>query len=209
MNTQRWIAVGILILLIACVATSNLWLAPFIDDDEGEEAATTEEAGVADTGPTATPNPFGTPTPTPDPVYEFLRSLMDPAAVAIGDEPAPILAGSFTVIDEQHRGDGFVDIFKLGEADRYVLFLEDDFSVSAGPDLILLLSANPEPRTATEALQPQHLNLGPLQATSGPQFYQIPEGNDPNEYDSVVIYSESFRIVYTSAELQEVRGGTR
>ena len=207
MNAQRWIALALLAGMIACIATSNVWLSPFLDDEE--EVAEAEATATLTPAPTATANPLGTPTPTPDPIIDTLRGMMNPEALAIGDEPRIIYAGSFTTIDAQHQGSGIADIFRLGQEERYVLFLDYSFSVSNGPDLHVILSQTPVPRTSSETLRPQHLDLGPLLETEGAQFYPIPEGTDIQQFESVVVYSQSFNIVYTSAELEAVSGEVR
>jgi hypothetical protein len=207
MNAQRWIALAMLAGIVACIATSNIWLSIFVDEEE--EVAEEETTPTPTVGPTATNNPFGTPTPTLDPIVDTLRGMMDPAALAIGDEPRILYAGGFTTIDAQHQGDGIADIFRLGQEQRYVLFLDYNFSVSNGPDLHVILSLTPVPRTSAETLLPEHLDLGPLLETEGAQFYPIPEGTDIEKYESVVVYSRSFNIVYTSADLEAVSGEVR
>jgi hypothetical protein len=78
--------------------------------------------------------------------------------------------------------------------------------VTNGPDLRVLLSENPTPRTSSEALLPSYLDLGPLQSPSGAQNYPLPEKETADQYQSVVIYSMSLNLVYTTAQLTEVRG---
>jgi hypothetical protein len=86
-----------------------------------------------------------------------------------------------------------------------VLRLEP-FSMVAGPDLQIVLSTHEMPRTSAEALLPSHLALGPLQSVEGSQNYSLPEGTDISAYNSVVIYSSSLNIIYTTASLTQVRG---
>ncbi|HEC22139.1 MAG TPA: hypothetical protein ENI95_04385 [Chloroflexi bacterium] len=209
MNTQRWLALGILILLVACIATSNLWLGSLRGEEEptptpteaAEEHAPEGEAGDEEAG---TPLPLTpTPEPTANPIVEELMAAAQVEALGVGDEVFIILAGDFTTIDALHRAEGTASVYQLG--DKLVLRLEP-FTVTSGPDLHVILSQHEMPRTSAEALLPTHVDLGLLQSTSGSQNYNIPDDVDLADYKSVVIYSTSLNIVYSSATLTQVRG---
>jgi hypothetical protein len=211
MNTQRWLALGILALIGLCLASSNVWLSAFrsSEDEQSELPAATatateaasEEAAAEDE---ATILATSTPTPTEDPVVGELMEAAQMEALAVGDDPFVVMDGSFTTIDTLHRGEGTASIYELSD-NLYVLRLEP-FSVVAGPDLQIVLSTHEIPRTSAEALLPTYLDLGPLQSTEGSQNYSLPEGTDISPYKSVVIYSSSLNIIYTTATLTQVRG---
>ena len=143
-------------------------------------------------------------TVTPNP---FVEQLMAELALTpmVGDEPYITIVGSFTVIDPMHRGEGTVSIYQIGDT-RRVLRL-DSFSVTSGPDLHILLSSHQAPRTSSEALLPTYVDLGPLQNTVGAQNYEIPTDVELlTVFQSVVIYSMSFNVIYSTATLEQVRG---
>jgi hypothetical protein len=211
MNTQRWLALGILALIGLCLASSNVWLSAFrsSDDEEPEEpaiaATATEEASEEDTAENETAGLATlTPTPTEDPVVGELMEAAQMETLGVGDDPFVVMDGSFTTIDTLHRGEGTASIYEVTD-NLYVLRLEP-FSVVAGPDLQVVLSTHDMPRTSAEALLPTYLDLGPLQSTEGSQNYSLPEGTDISPYKSVVIYSSSLNIIYTTATLTQVRG---
>jgi hypothetical protein len=195
MNTQRWLALGILALVGLCLASSNVWLGVF-RGSEGEEAgeptptatateaANEEETGEETIGGIAT----DTPVPTVDPVVGELMEAAQMEALGVGDDPFVVMDGSFTTIDSLHRGEGTASLYELTD-NLYVLRLEP-FSIVAGPDLQVILSTHELPRTSTE----------------GSQNYSLPEGTDISPYKSVVIYSRSLNIIYTTATLTQVRG---
>lgn len=124
--------------------------------------------------------------------------------LAVGDAPVIILGGEFTTIDELHSARGTASIYRLGDTKR-VLRL-DPFEVTRGPDLHVLLSQSAQPRTSADALLPAFVDLGLLKSFSGAQNYDISEGTPLNRYLSVVVYSMSLSLVYSSAPLLQVRG---
>jgi len=225
MNVQRWIALGMLGAVIACVASSNLWLsliANVFSDDEAassgapvaEGAITGEEADGAEVTPTGIVSIedivsgqamlVEEPQTEVDPLIAELLDTLNQETFAIGEEPYIARAGDFVTIDSMRRAEGTASIYQIGES-RRVLRL-DPFSVTTGPDLRVLLSRSEAPRTSAEALLPNYLDLGALQSTSGAQNYEIPADDNFDRYKSVVIYSMSLNIIYSTATLQEVRG---
>ncbi len=225
MNTQRWIAVGVGLLLVACIATSNLWLGFFADDDDEEMAAATAtaeadlaalEAREADTE--GTPEPEGqivgfdeiiagdmeaAATEEVDPLIADLLAALEQESLGVGEEPVVIRAGDFIALDAQRQAEGVATIYQIGDT-RRVLRLEP-FRVTNGPDLRVLLSEDKTPRTGAEALQPSFIDLGPLQSIDDVQNYAIEQEVDLDKYRSVVIYSMSLNIIYTTAPLEVVR----
>lgn len=207
-NAQRWIAVGMLAFVLLCALTSNVWM-PYLSDDD-EPTATPPPAGTVAAGSvvTVTPSPTfigeATVQPTLDPVIVELMKETGIETLGVGDAPFVIMAGDFTVIDSMHRAEGTASIYQIGDLKRALRL--DPFTVTSGPDLHVLLSQHPEPRTSAEALLPAHIDLGVLKVMSGAQNYDIPEGTPVKSYGSVVIYSKSLNLVFSTATLEQVRG---
>ncbi len=214
MNAQRWIALGILALIVACALSSNVWLAFFARDDDEEEATPTPdiqaelvdgEEGEEDDEDMFEGMARLTPTveATIDPV--ILELIEESKAVLdVGDEPFIIMAGDFATIDQMHRGEGSVSVYEITDTE-FVIRLED-FTVTSGPDLHVYLSRHEEPRTSAEVVQPDYVDLGLLKSTTGAQNYDVPDGVNPESYGSVVIYSRSFNVIFSTATLETVRG---
>jgi len=210
MNPQRWIAFAMMLVVVAIIATSGIWL-PIIKNRKSSH-------------PTPTPPPAGTPTETATPTQGFQPILVvsqtivptiDPVVIAlmqetglktlaVGQNPVIILGGEFTVVDDLHHATGTASVYKLGDKNR-VLRL-DPFEVTNGPDLRVFLSQTEQPRTSADALLPTYVSLGSLKSTSGAQNYDIPIAINLDLYKSVVIYSASLDLVFSSAPLQQVRG---
>ena len=206
MNAQRWLALGILALIVACIATSNLWLARLQGaKEEATPAPSPRPTSFTQAEETELPPgaPTREPTATPNPIVAELIALAT-QPLGVGDEPFIIMAGDFTTIDVMHQAQGTASIYQLGDVQR-VLRL-DPFTVSNGPDLHVILSQHTQPRTSAEALLPAYVDLGVLRSVSGAQNYPIPDDTDLSRYRSVVIYSMSLNMVYSTATLTEVRG---
>lgn len=208
MNVQRGIALAVVLGTLVIVVTSNAWL-PVLLERGKKETATPTSTAVADVS--LTPDSLA-PTlaggvaalPTVDPLVVSLMQAAGMQQLAIGDEPFIIYAGDFTVIDPMHRADGTASIYKIGDKQRILRL--DPFQIVSGADLHVILSKHPEPRTSAEALQPQYVDLGPLQNTSGAQNYLLPDDADISKYQSVVIYSMSSYLIFSTATLEQVRG---
>jgi hypothetical protein len=208
MNTQRWITLGIVVLIAACLVTSNLWLPRLLPDEEATPTATLSTALENPVEGEATEAPemalTMTAEPTLDPVVAEILSYLEVEELGPGIEPFITRAGSFTVIDQMHRGEGIASIYQISEEQRVLRLFP--FSVTSGPDLRVILSQHEAPRTSTEALLPTYLDLGSLKSIEGAQNYEIPAGESLALYKSVVIYSTSLNIVYSTATLEDVRG---
>lgn len=119
------------------------------------------------------------------------------------DEPMPegpvVLAqGAFRDADSFHKGSGSATIYALPDGGHVLRF--DDFEVTNGPDLHVLLTTNPQP-TDHDSLG-EYVDLGSLKGNIGGQNYEIPADVDVSQYSGVVIYCVPFRVVFATAELQ-------
>lgn len=104
--------------------------------------------------------------------------------------------GRFAGADSFHQGSGQATIFQQG--DQRVLRFEN-FEVTNGPDLHVLLAANPNPTGSSEL--GEYIDLGSLKGNIGNQNYEIPADVDLSQYQSVVIYCKPFHVVFATATL--------
>jgi hypothetical protein len=87
--------------------------------------------------------------------------------------------------------------------DNSKLLRLEDFSVTNGPDLRVVLSASAAPLTREEVeLSDLDLELGGLRGTVGSQNYEIAPEVNINQYNSVVIYSGTYNVVFSTATLE-------
>lgn len=112
-------------------------------------------------------------------------------------QPVAVRQGQFVDADDFHRGSGSATIYQLPDG-SYLLRLED-FEVTNGPDLHVLLASNPRPTSSAD--KGEYIDLGQLKGNVGNQNYEIPAGTDISQYQSVVIYCMPFRVVFSTATL--------
>lgn len=109
------------------------------------------------------------------------------------EEPAAVLRGSFTDADSFHKGSGEATVYKLPDG-MQVLRLEN-FTVTNGPDLRVLLAVDSNPANSVE--------LGKLKGNIGDQNYEIAASVDASAYNSVIIYCKPFQVIFSTATLLE------
>jgi hypothetical protein len=129
-----------------------------------------------------------------------MEDAADAPAVEASDEmptaePTALASGTFAGADDFHQGSGAATIYRL-DGGSHVLRLED-FEVTNGPDLHVLLSTSADPGADLG----QYHDLGSLKGNVGNQNYEIPADADITRYLSVVIYCEPFHVLFASATL--------
>jgi hypothetical protein len=129
-----------------------------------------------------------------------LPAATPPSAAATGPSagnqpaggPQLLAQGEFRDGAPGHRGSGKANLGRDAAGDL-VLVLEN-FSVTNGPDLRVILSPDPEGGG-------DGLDLGKLKATDGTFSYAIPDGTDLTPYRSVTIFCVAFPTVFAYATL--------
>ncbi len=134
-------------------------------------------------------------------VSEFEEAMPAMMSGNGADSQAVVLkSGNFRDADSFHRGEGTATIYR-GPDGSHLLRLED-FSVTNGPDLRVLLSRHPDPMDRHEARDDGYIQLDKLKGNRGNQNYPIPADEDPAEYNSVIIYCWPFSVVFSVAPLK-------
>ena len=90
-----------------------------------------------------------------------------------------------------------------GSDDSLLLRLED-FQVTNGPNLHVLLSPHEDPTTQSQVKLTGYADLGQLKGNIGNQNYPIPEDVDVDAQGSVIIYCVPFQVIFSVASLQDV-----
>ena len=143
----------------------------------GAAAAPTPAKSLpSDSAPSVVPTstPAAPPTPTTAP---FTAST--------------IASGTFSGTDDFHFGRGTASIVEV-EPGRYHLRLAD-FSVRNGPDLFVYLS--PDAGGYADGA----LEIGKLKATDGSFGYDVPDGVDPSDFESAMIWCKQFSHLFAVA----------
>jgi hypothetical protein len=129
----------------------------------------------------------------PSPVGLTGAATAAPSASVSPFGAATVLTGTFQGADDFHFGEGTASIIETAPG-RYTLRFEA-FSVRNGPDLYVYLS--PDAGGYADGA----LELGTLKATDGSFGYELPEGIDPTEFESAVIWCKQFAVLFAVAPL--------
>jgi hypothetical protein len=140
---------------------------------------------------------------TADMDKEDMVDDMDKEDGMMTDEDAPLLVkeGMFRNGGPSYSGSGRAAIYRLPDG-SHILRLED-FRVTNGPDLRVLLAAHPDPQTSDALHSQATVELEPLKGNQGNQNYVIPAGVDIAGQWSVVIYCKPFSVIFSVAPLGE------
>jgi len=143
-----------------------------------------------------------------DMTAEEVEAEMEKAANAADEEvsddmpddtgPSVVISGEFVEADDFHQGSGTATIYLL-EDGSHILRLED-FEVTNGPDLHVLLVPNDDPLATGEI--DGYVDLGSLKGNLGDQNYEIPPDVDPATFGSVLIYCKPFHVPFSAAPLR-------
>lgn len=202
MNTRiRLLLIGVGGLLVVAVFTFPLWRPLFVDDvvDEPFEVSLRSV-------PTGMQQDFRTMA-TQNPQMAATMAAAAATSVAVPEaeqampemtDPVVVSSGSFIQIDAIHGAEGTATIYQLPDGSRVLRF--EGFRSTNGPDLHVILSTDPDPRSH-DALGEDYVELGRLKGNVGNQNYEIPADIDLSQYRSVVIYCQPFQVVFSTATL--------
>jgi hypothetical protein len=187
-HPRRTVVVGAVILAFALPTAFYLGSPLFVRTE------LIEPSPVAIAGSTATSPPITAP---PEASSSGSLAPTDPIS-SLAAEPTPFVpavlaAGPFKGADEFHFGEGTASIIETAPG-RYTLHFED-FSVRNGPDLFVYLSSD------AAGYADGALELGTLKATDGTFGYELPEGSDPTDFASAVIWCKQFAVQFAVAPL--------
>ncbi len=115
-------------------------------------------------------------------------------------EPVALASGSFRDADSFHRGSGTATVYLLPDG-SHLLRLED-FEVTNGPDLRVLLAEPGDPMSRVELQAGGYTHLAKLKGNIGNQNYEIPADIDLDEQNSVIIYCMPFHVIFSVAPLE-------
>lgn len=194
---QRPAVRGLLAVGLVAVGAAGWWLgSPLFLDNEVDEAFPLSATAIV----------------PDDMTQEEVEAEMETAAetpVVTEDEPMPaedpsepsapiaVLSGSFEGADDFHEGSGTATIYELEDGSHVLRF--EDFEVTNGPDLHVLLVPNDAPTDRDDLTG--YVDLGELKGNIGNQNYEIPTDIDISEFGSIVIYCEPFHVLFASATL--------
>ena len=116
-------------------------------------------------------------------------------------EPVALASGNFRDADSFHRGSGTATFYRLPDG-SHLLRLED-FAVTNGPDLWVLLAPPGDPMSRDELQSGGYTHLAKLKGNRGNQNYEIPADINLDEQNSVIIYCMPFHVIFSVAPLEK------
>ena len=180
--------------LVAVVVIAWFLISPLFIDEVVEEAFPSSAALAAMTD--------NEKEEMRDEVMEAARNAPDKDMTEAMPEdsagPVQLASGQFKDADAIHKGSGSATLYRLADG-QHVLRLED-FEVTNGPDLRVLVSAHTDPTNADEVHQGYH-DLGALKGNIGSQNYVLPAEADASSLHSAVIYCRAFSVIFSVAAL--------
>jgi len=188
----------ILALTIVIAYGFNYLLADYFERSFLDEASPLAAApGATGTNQPAAQPPTSEATPPAPPADATPSSPAATAAPTEATGGGVLARGQFRDGDPGHNGEGTALVIEA--PDGSLVLRVEEFSVTGGPDLFVILSTDPDgSRDSAKA----GLDLGDLKATDGNFNYDIPGGTDVSQYKSVTIYCRSFNIVFAIATLE-------
>lgn len=138
-----------------------------------------------------------------DAMEEFGRTAPDSTmSERMPESPRTTATGRFSDADAVHKGSGAAALYELPDGGALVRF--EDFRVTNGPALVVLLAKAADPQSAAEVIDGGYVSLGKLKGNVGNQNYRLPGDLDVGEYGSVVIWCELFDVLFSAAPLVSV-----
>ncbi len=194
MPSRRIVIISVLAIPVLAMAW---WLGSplFLDRTVNEEFPNSATAVVPD-------------SMTHEEVEETMAALADESQSA--EDPMPeagapvaLFSGEFEDADRAHRGSGTATIYELEDGGLVLRF--EDFEVTNGPDLRVLLAGHEGPSDRSELDGDGYIELDSLKGNVGNQNYEIPGNYDLEDLGSVVIYCSPFHVIFSVAPLDDVR----
>ena len=200
--TRKRILIAIAVLAVPALALA-WWLGSplFIDRAVDEEFPLTADAAIpAGMTRAQVERTMETMAMLPGEAMEEAMPAAAPDAEAPAERaPVAVKRGMFRDADGFHRGEGSATLYRLADGSHTLRF--EDFRVTNGPDLRVLLVAHPDPGGRSDVRDSANVELDRLKGNVGNQNYPLPPDVSPDDYESVVIYCRPFQVVFSVAPL--------
>ncbi len=192
-NKWVWFGAG-LVVGIPLVAFGWWLLAPlFMDTEVNEDFPLTENATIpAEISRSEAETVMMTMAKVETKMDEEMPKEMMEAANVV------LKSGTFRDGDNFHKGEGTATIYSLADGTQVLRF--EDFRVTNGPDLRVLLVKHDDPQERGD-LDSGYEEVAKLKGNVGNQNYTIPNSIDVADYNSIVIYCKPFHVVFSVAPL--------
>lgn len=208
----KYVAIGGAVVVLIPIAVTAWWLLSplFLDRTVDEDLPFTESAEIPQGITRAEAEMVMSvmakideevDEPMPAPLMQSQSGAASGQTSSSGDTIV-LKQGNFRNADSFHQGSGQASIYR-GPDGSHLLRLEN-FQVTNGPDLHVILTPSKDPHTRDEVSAAGYIDLGSLKGNMGNQNYSIHEGTDIDTFDSVVIYCQPFHVIFSVASLENL-----
>ena len=135
-----------------------------------------------------------------DKTEEIVEAESSSSQTGAKPEAVRLKIGTFMDQDSFHKGSGTASIYR--SADGSLLLRLEEFDVTNGPDLHVLLAVHPDPDRRNDLEEGGYVDAGKLKGNRGNQNYPV-EDVDLDSLGSVVIYCKPFHVVFSVATLED------
>lgn len=187
-------AAGLLALAAAWFFVSPLFIDRVVDEPLAERAALPSAAQIEAMSPAERDQAMQRLMAASAATESRVSEQMDAAS-----GPVPVAVGMFADADAIHKGSGRATLYRLDDGQHLLRF--EQFRVTNGPALVVLLAEHPAPASAGDVEQ-GYLKLDDLKGNVGSQNYPLPAGVDLDRYGSVVVWCELFDVLFSAAPLR-------
>ena len=179
---------AVLVLAIVLAVVANVLFSPYFERSFLDEASPLVDASGGVTGE-------GSPVAAPTPPVSAPTVAKEPTVADRGDTAGVLLRGTVRDGEPGHNGEGTALLLRDESGQLFLRF--EEFSVTNGPDLFVILSTDPDAYVTDGSI-----NLGGLKATDGNINYEIPADADISGIRSVVVWCRSFDVDFAVATLE-------
>ena len=205
---KKFLWMGIAVVVLVPIGAVAWWLlSPLLTDTVVEEELSFASGAVVPPGMTRVEveQVMAGMAKIDQPVDEDMPPALtanEPGAVVATSGSSVVLKqGGFRDADRFHKGAGRATIYR-GPDGAHLLRLED-FNVTNGTDLHVILSPDPDPQDREGVHAGGYVDLGSLKGNVGNQNYPVPDDVNVGTLGSVVIYCAPFQVIFSVAPLRE------
>ena len=204
---RKYLWISFAVVILVPVAALAWWLlSPLLIDTVVEEELTFAASAVVPPGMTRVEveQVMAVMAKVEQPMDEemppSLTAARPGAAGVTSGSPVVLKQGDFRDADRFHKGAGRATIYR-GPDGVHLLRLED-FNVTNGPGLHIILTPDPDPQNREEVHAAGYVDLGSLKGNVGNQNYPVPDDVNIGAIGSVVIYCAPFHVIFSVAPLR-------
>ena len=141
---------------------------------------------------------------------EMMKDMMENSPELMNTTNQNLIIEDQTISGTVARSGKFQNLNYMTDGSVFIMYIDghpnvvfgEDFSTPDGPNLVLYLTKNSGKTTRDDIRA--GIELMPLKSTKGMQVYELPDGIDIGQYNSVTIHCKAFNVPWSYAPLEIV-----